>query len=45
VFTSNTDRANALRAWLEHDNLERPHLGIGGLRPIDRVNNAPGQYS
>lgn len=44
-WVSNTERADALPGWLEHYNLERPHLGIGGLRPIDRVNNAPGQYS
>ena len=45
VWSSNADRAAALPAWLEHYNLERPHLGIGGLTPIDRVNNAAGQYS
>jgi transposase InsO family protein len=45
VFTSNAERAALLPAWLKHYNLERPHLGIGGLRPIDRVNNPAGQYS
>lgn len=45
VWTTNTDRAEALPAWLAHYNLERPHLGIGGQRPIDRVNNAAGQYT
>ena len=45
VWSTNTDRAEALPTWLAHYNLERPHLGIGGQRPIDRVNNAPGQYS
>ncbi len=44
VWSTNTERSAALPSWLEHYNLERPHLGIGGLRPIDRVNNAPGQY-
>lgn len=44
IWSSNADRAAALPAWLEHYNLERPHLGIGGLTPIDRVNNAAGQY-
>lgn len=44
-YTSNHERARALPAWLEHYNLERPHSGIKGLRPIDRVNNVPGQYS
>ncbi|WP_426593410.1 IS481 family transposase [Cellulomonas sp. McL0617] len=45
VFASNDERATLLPIWLTHYNLERPHLGIGGQRPIDRVNNAPGQYS
>ncbi len=45
VWASNADRSAALPTWLAHYNLERPHLGIGGLRPIDRVNNAAGQYS
>jgi len=44
VWTSNTERAAALPRWLEHYNMNRPHLGIGGIRPIDRVNNAAGQY-
>ncbi len=45
VFASNAERAALLPGWLEHYNLNRPHLGIGGQRPIDRVNNAAGQYS
>ncbi len=45
VWTSNTERAAALPRWLEHYNMNRPHLGIGGIRPIDRVNNAAGQYT
>jgi len=44
IWSSNADRAAALPTWLQHYNLERPHLGIGGLRPIDRVNNATSQY-
>ena len=44
VFESNIQRSALLPLWLEHYNLERPHLGIGGLKPIDRVNNAVGQY-
>lgn len=44
VFRTNTERADLLPTWLEHYNLDRPHLGIGGQRPIDRVNNAAGQY-
>ena len=45
VFTSNDERAALLPTWLQHYNLDRPHLGIGGQRPIDRVNNAMGQYT
>lgn len=43
-YHTNDQRAAALPTWLEHYNLERSHTGIGGLRPIDRVNNAAGQY-
>jgi len=45
AFTTNAERAALLPQWLDRYNLDRPHLGIGGLRPIDRVNNAAGQYS
>jgi len=43
-WTSNDDRAAALTAWIDHYNLERRHLGIGGKSPIDRINNGRGQY-
>jgi transposase InsO family protein len=45
AWTSNTDRAAALPAWLDYYNLDRRHLGIGGKTPIDRINNGRGQYS
>ena len=44
-WTSNEDRAAALTAWIDHYNLERRHLGIGGKSPIDRINNGRGQYT
>ncbi|MFJ4167866.1 IS481 family transposase, partial [Microbacterium sp. NPDC089698] len=44
AWTSNTDRAAALPTWLDHYNLDRAHLGIGGQTPIDRINNGRGQY-
>lgn len=44
-YTSNHDRAQVLPTWLDQHNLERPQTGIGGLRPIDCVNNVPGQYA
>jgi transposase InsO family protein len=43
-WDSNEDRARALPAWLDHYNLDRAHLGIGGLNPIDRIHNGRGQY-
>ena len=43
-YASNDDRAAALPAWLDHYNLDRAHLGIGGKTPIDRINNGRGQY-
>lgn len=44
-WTSNDDRRAALTAWLDHYNLDRTHLGIGGKTPIDRINNGRGQYT
>ena len=43
-FTTNTQRTQLLPTWLNYYNLERPHLGIAGQRPIDRVNNGRNQY-
>ena len=45
AWTSNTERAAALPAWLNYYNLDRRHLGIGGKTPIDRINNGRGQYT
>ena len=45
IFASNDDRAALLPTWLDHYNLNRPHLGIGGHSPISRVNNPAGQYT
>ena len=44
-WASNTDRRAALTTWLDHYNLDRAHLGIGGASPIDRINNGRGQYT
>ena len=44
-WTSNDDRRAGLTTWLDHYNLDRAHLGIGGKTPIDRINNGRGQYS
>ena len=45
AYASNTERAEALPAWLDYYNLDRAHLGIGGKTPIDRINNGRGQYT
>lgn len=45
AYATNAQRADALPGWLEHYNMERPHTGIGGLCPIERINNAAGQYN
>lgn len=36
-FGSNHERGAALPRWLDYYNLNRPHLGIGGHSPIDRI--------
>lgn len=37
VFTSNTERTEALAEWLDYYNTERRHSAIGGKPPISRV--------
>jgi len=37
VFTSNTQRANALAPWLEFYNTRRRHTALDGLPPISRL--------
>ncbi|MBD0024600.1 MAG: IS481 family transposase, partial [Gordonia sp.] len=32
-------------AWLHHYNHHRPHTGIGGQVPSDRVHNLTGKYT
>ena len=36
IFTSNTDRANALAPWIEHYNTQRHHSAINGT-PLSRL--------
>ncbi|MDF2509802.1 MAG: transposase [Microbacterium sp.] len=43
-FNTNEERAAALPTWLDYYNLDRHHLGIGGI-PIDRINNGRGQHT
>ena len=37
VFTTNTERAEALAPWLEHYNTRRRHSALGGHPPISRL--------
>jgi transposase InsO family protein len=45
TYLSNQDRADAYVDWLHFYNHHRPHTGIGGLVPADRVHNLTGNYS
>ena len=44
-YTSDEARAAAYGAWLHHYNHHRPHTGIGGAVPADRVHNLTGNYT
>lgn len=44
-YDSEEARAAAYSAWLHHYNHHRPHTGIGGLTPSNRVHNLTGNYS
>ncbi|TFC93932.1 IS481 family transposase, partial [Cryobacterium sinapicolor] len=37
--------ADAYQDWIHSYNHHRPHTGIGGKSPIDRVHNVNGKYS
>ena len=37
IFTTNTQRSNALAPWLTHYNTQRNHSAIGGKPPISRL--------
>lgn len=47
TYLSDDARAATYQAWIHHYNHHRPHFGIGGQSPIDRVtvHNVPGNYS
>ncbi|MCW4458947.1 IS481 family transposase [Microbacterium sp. MPKO10] len=42
-YDSETERAATYPAWLHEYNHHRPHTGIGGKSPIDRVHNVNGK--
>ena len=45
TYRSDAERASTYQGWLHHYNHHRPHTGIGGLSPIERVDvrNVPGK--
>lgn len=45
VYLSNEARAATYADWLHSYNHHRPHTGIGGQVPADRVHNVTGNYS
>jgi len=45
TYLSDEARAAEYPTWLHHYNHHRPHTGIGGLTPAQRVHNVPGNYS
>ena len=45
VYRSEHARTQALVRWLHQYNCHRSHTALGGLPPISRVTNLPGQYS
>jgi transposase InsO family protein len=45
VFTSSTQRAQALPEFLHRYNHHRAHTALAGQPPISRINNLPGHYS
>jgi transposase InsO family protein len=44
-YNSETERRNALPAWLHFYNHHRPHSALGGRPPTDRLTNVPGHHS
>lgn len=45
TYDSDEARAASYGAWLHHYNHHRPHTGIGGQTPSDRVHNLTGNYT
>jgi transposase InsO family protein len=45
TYASDEARAAAYDAWLHYYNHHRPHTGIGGAVPSDRVHNLTGNYT
>ena len=44
-YGSESERCDALPAWLHEYNYHRPHTACGNRPPITRLTNLPSQYS
>ena len=44
-YSSDHARADTFQGWIHSYNHHRPHTGIGGKSPIDRVHNVSGNNS
>ena len=44
-YNSDQERADTYQAWIHSYNHHRPHTGIGGKSPIERVHNVNGKNS
>jgi len=44
AYSSNTERVDSLGEWLHRYNYHRAHTALGGLSPIQRVNNLCGNH-
>jgi transposase InsO family protein len=44
-YTSSQERAQAIQLWANAYNQDRPHSGIGGISPFQRLNNLLGNDS
>jgi len=45
TYLSDAARAATYADWIHHYNHHRPHTGIGGLTPAQRIHNVTGNYS
>jgi Transposase and inactivated derivatives len=45
AYANEAERTAAYETWLHHYNHHRPHTGIGGRTPSQRVHNVTGKYS
>jgi transposase InsO family protein len=44
-YLTNDERANALPAFVDFYNRQRPHTALGGRSPLDAVNNVSGDHT